>query len=304
MTFWGSFIPEGLIELVSIRRIWGRAPHNAFTDLIRFKGGWYCALRESRTHAGDIGRVRVITSIDGVAWKSARLFSETRVDLRDPKLSIAPGNRLMLLMGGRKSMVSFSPDGRAWSRPRSILPEGDWLWRVTWHKGHAYGVTYRVVDTDTWTITLVKSRDGVAYHDVCALRVPGKPNETTLRFRPDGQAVALVRREGGSRKAWIGTSRPPYEAWEWKATRHRVGGPDFLVLLTGDMWAAGRIYLPAGERTIIARMDVDGLLPVLELPSNGDCSYPGLAWYRGLLWMSYYSSHQGRTSIYLARIRL
>ena len=41
-----------------------------------------------------------------------------------------------------------------------------------------------------------------------------------------------------------------------------------------------------------------------ELPSAGDCSYPGLAWHRGCLWMSYYSSHEGKASIYLARIGL
>ena len=43
--------------------------------------------------------------------------------------------------------------------------------------------------------------------------------------------------------------------------------------------------------------------PVLTLPSGGDCSYPGLVWNEDLLWMSYYSSHDGKTSIYLARIR-
>ena len=303
-----------MARLVSSYRIWSRAPHNAFTDLIRFKGRWYCALRESRTHVGDIGRVRIITSADGTDWISAALFSERGVDLRDPKLSIAPGKRLMLLMGGsryakgkytgRNSRVAFSLDGRAWSRPRSILSEGDWLWRVTWRGRQAYGVTYRIVDKDKWTVTLVTSRDGLSYREVCSLRVPGKPNETTLRFRRDGRAIALVRREGGSRKAWIGTSRPPYSTWQWQTARHRVGGPNFLVLPSNDIWAAGRGYPPEGPRTFIARMDDRGYMPALELPSGGDCSYPGLVWHRGHLWVSYYSSHEGKTSIYLARIRL
>jgi hypothetical protein len=303
-----------LARLVSSRKIWSRASHNAFTDLVRFKGRWYCALRESRAHVGDIGRVRIITSADGTDWKSAALFSEKCVDLRDPKLSVAPGNRLMLLMGGsryargkytgRKPRVAFSRNGRAWSRPRSILAEGDWLWRVTWQGRQAYGVTYRIVDKDRWTVTLVTSRDGLSYREVCGLRVPGKPSETTVRFHRDGRAVALVRREGGSRKAWIGTSRPPYTAWQWQAARHRVGGPNFLILPTGDMWAAGRGYMPKGPRTLVARMNERGYVPVLELPSAGDCSYPGLVWNRGHLWVSYYSSHEGKTSIYLAKIRL
>ena len=44
---------------------------------------------------------------------------------------------------------------------------------------------------------------------------------------------------------------------------------------------------------------------VLELPSGGDTSYPGMVIHGGLLWMSYYSSHEdGKTSIYLAKIKL
>ena len=42
----------------------------------------------------------------------------------------------------------------------------------------------------------------------------------------------------------------------------------------------------------------------LTLPSGGDTSYPGLVWHDGLLWVSYYSSHEGKTSIYLAKVKL
>jgi hypothetical protein len=51
-------------------------------------------------------------------------------------------------------------------------------------------------------------------------------------------------------------------------------------------------------------MDRQSVTPQLTLPSGGDCSYPGLVWHDGLLWTSYYSTHEGKTSIYLARIRL
>ena len=37
------------IKIVEIRKIWDAAPHNAFTDLERFKGEWYCAFREGRS---------------------------------------------------------------------------------------------------------------------------------------------------------------------------------------------------------------------------------------------------------------
>ena len=51
-------------------------------------------------------------------------------------------------------------------------------------------------------------------------------------------------------------------------------------------------------------MSRDGYEPVLTLPSGGDTSYPGLVWHDGLLWMSYYSSHEGKSAIYLAKVKL
>ena len=44
--------------------------------------------------------------------------------------------------------------------------------------------------------------------------------------------------------------------------------------------------------------------PELVLPSGGDSSYPGFAWHGGLVRTMYYSSHEGNTPIYLAKIRI
>ncbi|MEK8105428.1 hypothetical protein NKG94_10170 [Micromonospora sp. M12] len=35
------------------------------------------------------------------------------------------------------------------------------------------------------------------------------------------------------------------------------------------------------------------LTELVALPSGGDTSYPGLVWHDDLLWVSYYSSHEG-----------
>lgn len=45
------------------------------------------------------------------------------------------------------------------------------------------------------------------------------------------------------------------------------------------------------------------LAPAVAVTSGGDTGYPGLVWHDGLLWVSYYSSHEGKANIYLARIR-
>jgi len=42
----------------------------------------------------------------------------------------------------------------------------------------------------------------------------------------------------------------------------------------------------------------------LRLPSGGDTSYPGMVLHDGILWVSYYASHEGKTSIYLAKVRI
>ena len=303
-------------EIVSVARIWDAGAHNAFTDLIRWRDRWYCTFREGNEHVGGDGRIRVLVSTDGQAWTSAALVGETGIDLRDPKLSITPDGRLMIVAGGsvyegkrylgRQPRVTFSQDGITWSAPQRILEEGDWLWRVTWHDGRAYGVTYRTLpgDASEWALTLVSSADGRVFDRVTPLSVPGRPNETTLRFMPDGEMVALVRREAGDRLAWVGRSRAPYTTWTWRATPHQVGGPNFIRLPDGALWASGRSY-PGGPKTVVARMTLDGGYdPVLTLPSGGDTSYAGMVWHADLLWVSYYASHEGKTAIYLARVKV
>jgi hypothetical protein len=310
----GSPVAQPAPTLVKAAKIWDAGAHNAFTDLIRWHDRWHCAFRESAAHIGGNGTIRVLTSTDGDTWTSAALIAETGIDLRDPKFSVTPDDRLMIVAGGsvyegttyrgRQPRVLFSPDGSTWSTPQRILAEGDWLWRVTWHEGTAYGVTYRTKpgEPSEWTATLVSSRDGRTFQEVTTFAVPGRPNETTLRVMPDGEMVALVRREAGNRFAWMGRSRAPFTTWTWRETTHSVGGPNFIRLPDGALWASGRDS-SASPKTVVARMTTDGgYEPVLTLPSGGDTSYAGMVWHDGLLWLSYYASHEGKTSIYLARV--
>ncbi len=320
----GSSLFAQAPQLVSARKIWDAAPHNAFTDLARFSDQWFCTFRESQAHVGGNGKIRVLISPDAEHWESATLLSEEGIDLRDPKLSLTPDGRLMLVMGGsvyegkvlkeRQPRVAFSNDGRNWMAPQRVLDKGDWLWRVTWHKGRAYGVTYNQAGgkspTHEWSVTLVTSQDAIGWRPVAKLAVPGHPGETTLRFLPNDDCVALVRRGGSAanpdKSAWIGHAPPPYTDWQWHSAGMSVGGPNFLVLPGGAMIASGRQSPPKPDspRAFVGPMTLGSITPDLILPSGGDCSYPGLVWHDGLLWLSYYSTHEGKTSIYLAKIRL
>jgi hypothetical protein len=319
-------------KILEVRKIWGEGKHNAFTDLIRWHGKWFCTFREADAHVGGDGKLRVLESADGEKWESAALLEEQGIDLRDPKLSVTPDDRLMMTAGGsvyegktlkgRQPRAAFSKDGRIWTATERVLTEGEWLWRVTWHGGKAYGVSYNAEERKSpaakeaattgkaepgpaeWKLKLVASSDGVKYDLVTHLDVPGHPNETTLRFTPEGEMIALIRREGGNGLGWIGRSKAPFKEWTWKETTHRFGGPNFIRLPDGSWWAAGRSY-PGGAKTVLAKMTIDGgYEPVLTFPSSGDTSYPGLVWHNGILWMSYYSSHEGKTQIYLAKIQV
>lgn len=307
--------------LVSSQKIWDAAPHNAFTDLARWRDAWWCVFRESDGHVGGDGKIRVLTSTDGTAWKSAALIAEEGIDLRDPKVSVTPDDRLMLTMGGsiykggtsllgRQPRVAFSGDGSEWTAPKRVLAEGHWLWRVTWHKGVAYGVSYETsapegtpADTGEWTITLYQSTDGLAWEKITLLSPTGRPNETTLRFRPDGECLALVRRESADKQGWVGTANPPYREWQWKPIGRAIGGPELLILSDGRLLAGGRDYRPGGATTAVDFI-TDGTWPGgLTLPSGGDTSYPGMVEHDGAVWLSYYASHEGKSAIYFAKVQ-
>ena len=304
------------LELVWAKQIWAEAPHSAFGDLIRFRGRWFGVFREGKWHVAkpgqeDDGKLRVITSQNGESWKSAALIAEAGIDLRDPKLSVTPDGRLMIVAGGseypegryktRQPRVAFSKDGFNWTAPQRILAPGHWLWRVTWYRGMAYGVSYYERRQQ-----VLASRDGLNWEAIAELQIPGG-NETTLRFLPDGRAVALMRRDGEDNLAMIGWSRPPYKQWEWSKTGYFIGGPNFVVLPGGQMVAGGRFY-PGGDRkaakTALGLMTLTSYEPQLVLPSGGDNSYPGFLWHRGMLWTMYYSSHEGKAAIYLAKVKV
>lgn len=316
---------EPLPTLLSVERIWSKAQHNSMTDLIRFKNVWLCTFREGDQHVyGNDGRIRVIASSDAKQWNEAAFLQVDGVDLRDPKLSITPDGRLMLLVGGtvyrnnkyvtRQPRVAFSDDGYQWSSFIPILTDHEWLWRVTWHEGIAYGASYSysnpIILNAEWNIKLFASKDGISYDTLSDWDVDSYPSEATVRFLKDGRMVALVRRGGKmDARAWIGTSHPPFADWKWTVANEHIGGPNFLILPDETMWAAGRFFQTTEygmyEKTALARMTLDELHPVLFLPSSGDTSYPGMVYEDGILTMSYYSSHEGiRTSIYLAQIKL
>lgn len=302
--------------LVEARRIWDQAKHNAFTDLLRHKDRWYCVFREGSAHVSPDGALRVIVSDDGETWKSIALITSPKYDLRDAKLTVTPDGRLMLNGAGMiadakvryYSMVWFSSDdGHTWTEGKQIGDPGFWLWRSQWHQGMAYSMGYATYrDRTQRTLRLYRSKDGGTFDTlVDQLSAPAGCGEDTILFMKDQSALCLLRHETGDKMAQLGTAQPPYTDWQWRGLNLRIGGPNMIQLPDGRILAATRLYA-GGVRTSLSWLDPQNgkLTEVLKLPSGGDTSYAGLVLHEGLLWISYYSSHEGKTSIYLAKVRI
>lgn len=317
--------PPAPVEVPAVR-IWSEAPHSAFVDLIRFRDRFYCAFREGSGHvpgeSGTDGTVRVIASADGEKWASVASIAEEGVDLRDPKLSVTPEGRILVVLGGsvydgrkllgrlpRASLSNAEGTEFSLAEPLKIDPKvvgpQDWLWRVTWHEGTAWGVMYQPA-SESWGLQLMKSLDGLVWEHVHTLELDGKPNESTIRFLPDGRMVIVARREGGDRQGKIGTSQAPYQEWSWHGIERQLGGPNFVQLPDGGWVLGTRKYGANREyRTVLGCLDLDGTFEQrIELPSGGDTSYPGMVVHEEELLVAYYSSHEEKTAIYLARVPL
>ncbi len=303
-------------SILEVNRIWDLAPHNAFTDLIRHNHLWYCAFREGEGHVSDDGKLRVIRSADGETWESVALMEWEGGDIRDAKLSLTSTGLLMLNgavrflqpMDGHnhQSLTWLSENGELWDGPFDCPTGlGTWRWSATWCEGMGYSIGYSGKDAAG---CLYMTRDGKIWEVLRDSIFPEPetyPNESSLVFDKNGQAYCLLRRDKGPATALLGLALPPYTEWEWKDLGVRIGGPKMIQLSDDRIYATVRLY-DGQARTSLCLIDpVDASLrECLILPSGGDTSYAGMVEHEGDLWISYYSSHEEKTAIYLARIRI
>src|SRR5690606_35126665 len=236
-----------------IYKIWDQGEHNAFVDLIHFKGHFYCSFREGTGHIPDQldhgnGIVRILRSADGVQWENLAVLAKEGIDLRDPKLSVTPDGRLMVIMGGsiytkgrldgRIPQVAFSDkSGRKFSGVRTVsLPDsvrawGNWLWRVTWHGKTGYTIDYQIGPKERngpTRMMLLQTKNGKKFTPVSTIQLDGYPNEATVRFDDEGVLYALIRRELGDFNGVWAISHPPYTQWHFRRVPFRLGGPNFI----------------------------------------------------------------------------
>ena len=97
------------------------------------------------------------------------------------------------------------------------------------------------------------------------------------------------------------------DEWTFTPLPESLGGPDFISMGGGRWLVGGRRRGGDGARTVLGIWDEGedgGWTDVAVLPSGGDTSYPGFVRRDDEILVSYYSSHEGRASIHLARLEV
>jgi hypothetical protein len=250
------------------------------TDLIRFKGYWYCAFKEE-LHL----RSRIIRSVDGKKWETVKLFTWDGAQIYEPKLGITAEGLLMANaniqwheLGEFQLKTACARTPKSDAEPTLTRQHATWLssngldwgsacacpsgintirYDFTWHNGMGYSLAYYAHDSSG---TLYRTRDGKNWRVLASNIFPeahrGGYEEASLAFNPrDGSACALVRANPVC--AIIGTARSPYyQDWHWREARVKcedgiirpakevlgvqLGGPKIKYLQDGRLLAVGK----------------------------------------------------------------
>lgn len=328
----------------------GVCQHNENTDLTHWKGAIYFVHRTAGSQIlGPNSSLRVYRSRDdGKTFRlQAIIPAPSDRDIRDPSfykvgrrlfikaITRLPGFNLRDTDAGSISVDVRSKDGRHWSTPRPIGPEGWGFWRVVEQDGVYYSAAYEDGDLQ---VVLYRSKDG--RHWSAGPQIYGvsedTPLEAELTFSPDGRRMlALVRMDGdnndllgfaGRLRTKVCWAKRPYKRFtcpqEFDGAR-LDGAVAFH--WRGRLFVVARKHIIGPEmRKRTALYEVTGDLnrgPLKlrewgELPSAGDTSYAGVArtgasrflvtWYSSPLEgdPSWLEGFGGQTDIWRAQLDL
>ena len=322
------------VRVQNVRRVFDNGEHNAFTDLIRWKGKYWLTFRSCPDGhmVFSTSSIIVLSSDDAKTWDTVHRFSVPLRDTRDPHFLAFKG-KLFIYTGtwysgeGKLAREDYdinkhlgfsvwTEDGKTWSTPHQMEGTyGHYIWRAVTDGETAYlcgrrkrGYSEAESGAGGASIlegAMLESTDGINWR-FRSLFQTQNGNETAFQILPDRTILALSREQGST--AQLARARPPYQTWDRKELSHYVGGP--LLAKWGDQWlVGGRKNTATGPKTALYWLINDELKPIAELPSGGDNSYPGFVEVdaqHGLL--SWYSSHekdgnmQPITAVYLADI--
>lgn len=301
------------LKLQSCKAITADKKHNAFTDLIFYDNQFWCAYRQASSHMLLDGVLVILTSKNAKDWNQYQILSWAGGDLRDPKFVINSQNQLWLMSGLRMACFNnyerriasidwqLHDDGFVFAHGQL----GTWRWSGTLFDNQVLSVGYSGRDTKGVLYTSQKSTDWKPLVSAFFPKSDCFTNESSLVFNKKEQiAYALVRRDGENCPAMLGKSQRPFMQWDWTALDLRVGGPKLIQLDKGNLIAGFRLFTEESVSMVLAEIDIENgcFFNIIELPSDGDCSYPGLLIKNNLIYVTYYSSHDNGCQIYCAEL--
>jgi hypothetical protein len=322
------------VKVTQIRRVFHNGEHNAFTDLVRFQDRFYLTFRSCPDGhmVHSTASIIVLESEDAREWKQVHRFHVPLRDTRDPHFLVFK-NRLWVYTGtwfsGETTIppseydvnlhlgfAVWSDDARTWSEPQLLEGTfGHYIWRAATDGEKAYLCGRRKIgfsvaprgEGPEIESLMLESDDGLIWRKRATFQET-HGDETAFIFQPDRSILAVGRR--GSQPAQLLKSLPPYTDWVRSDLDRYIGGP--LVARWGERILVGGRKTTGGSPKTSMGWLVDGEFhEFAELPSGGDCSYPGfiaLSPTHGI--MSWYSSHEkdeeGRpiTAIYMADLEI
>jgi hypothetical protein len=250
-----------------------------------------------------------------VKWESAALIKfPAENGLHHPKLTVTADGQLMVSAAGGlprvtlQSMAWFSRDGRTWGEAENLGEANYWFGRVTWHKGTAYSYGYGTICGIAQTIQINSSKDGKPSNEPFQQTFSGFfPKEAALVFDGD-TGYCLMSRIGGLNKAqaaYLGRAKAPYTRWEWQELNTGIYDPNLIRLPDGRIVAAVGLS-DQRPRTSLGELDpaTGKLTEFFELPTGGEISDVGLVLHDGHLWVSHHTMFEGKSGVYLAKVKL
>ncbi|GMW01420.1 MAG: hypothetical protein AMXMBFR84_25570 [Candidatus Hydrogenedentota bacterium] len=291
--------------------------HNAFTDLVYWKGQYYLGFRHGESHASGDGEIRILRSDDLKAWSPCGRI-KTLGDDRDAHF--APTEDTLYLYFGtwdllhtdgpelveRKSVKSFvtsTTDGEKWSKPVGIYKAGWWVWRVRYHDGKFYGLAYTAVrpKPEVRETLLLVSDNGAAFSLVSSITKDRLPTESDMLFEADGSISVVTRMEDTVNEAFLFRSNPERTSWTGSTLGQVIHSP-VVVRWSDRVFVSGRGKSNGGFNTSLWEIKDGKANLLLTLPSGGDTSYPGLipdpsaeGGSTPRFFVSWYSQHETRS---------
>lgn len=299
-----------IFELIEDTCVYDQGTHAAFTSLEEWDDELYLTFREGNAHRAtetDKGKIRVLKKTDD-GWFLQHTFQIEGQDLRDPYF-LKWNDKLYLFIQGNYSVLNEN----GWSELKKIhhdAPHYLWIWKIRSFKNKLYGVGYA---NKKWPI-LLSSDNGEEWRVVTTFKIGGNATEADMAFINDRMYLCLrIDNPIGSNSMW-GSSEYPFTDFQWSMMPVSISSPEMLYLPKQKLLLlAGREYhsniangITLKDVSLLSIQLNGGVCEDMKIDSdlNGDKGYPSFCYYKGILYMSYYSGTSTHSSVRISTFKI